>query len=265
MKKAFTLFIILFFPLLAQSQKLYPYLFKNQKWGFVDENLNVKIKPTYDFVFPFKDGIAAIQTREYWGFINLEGKSITQAKFLDLKDWNDGLIPVQNTSERWGYIDYNGKTKINFIYDDVDVFNFGLAPASINQKYGFINKSGQFQIKNSFLMLSSFNKYGFATALVSLNQAQVIDTLGKTHPHLPHYLHSLPSEGVYFKNNKQNGKYGFFELKDNKAISEYEYDMAYSFSNGIAPVKKNGKWGYVNKKNEIVIAFKYDDASSFSE
>jgi len=30
-------------------------------------------------------------------------------------------------------------------------------------------------------------------------------------------------------------------------------------------VKLNGKWGYINEKNETVIEFKFDEAKSFSE
>ena len=31
------------------------------------------------------------------------------------------------------------------------------------------------------------------------------------------------------------------------------------------PVKKNGKYGYINENNEIIIPFVYDSASQFSE
>ncbi|MDQ3394848.1 MAG: WG repeat-containing protein [Bacteroidota bacterium] len=265
MKKNLLFLIIWFLPFLVQGQKLYPYLFKNNKWGFVDEQLNVKVKPSYDFVLPFKDGIAAVQLREGWGFINMEGKLITRIEFVDFKMWNEGLIPVQNNIGNWGFIDYTGKTKIKFIYDNADMFRFGLAPASLNNKYGFINKSGQFKIKNKYIYLSPFNKDGFTSALLSFNEGQVIDTLGNIHPHLPSYFLSIPHEGVYYKINPQNRKYGFFNLIENKAITAYEYDMAYNFNNGLAPVKKNGKWGYIDKKNNLVIDFKYDDASAFSD
>ena len=44
-----------------------------------------------------------------------------------------------------------------------------------------------------------------------------------------------------------------------------EYDDANNFSNGIACVKKDGKWGYVDKVGNIIIDFKYDEAGDFSE
>ncbi|HYF32566.1 MAG TPA: WG repeat-containing protein [Chitinophagaceae bacterium] len=36
-------------------------------------------------------------------------------------------------------------------------------------------------------------------------------------------------------------------------------------SHYIAPVYKNGKWGYINQHNELVIPFRFDDADVFSE
>ncbi|WP_153720910.1 WG repeat-containing protein [Sporosarcina cascadiensis] len=43
------------------------------------------------------------------------------------------------------------------------------------------------------------------------------------------------------------------------------YDDAKTFSEGLAAVGKNGKWGYINEAGETVIDFQYDRAHSFSE
>jgi hypothetical protein len=57
-------------------------------------------------------------------------------------------------------------------------------------------------------------------------------------------------------------KYGFKD-KDNKNIASFDYDMAWSFSENLAAVKKNGFWGYINAKGETIIPFKYDRVWSF--
>ena len=44
-----------------------------------------------------------------------------------------------------------------------------------------------------------------------------------------------------------------------------EYDFVDSFSERLARVVKNGKYGFVDKKGKIVIPLKYDNAGSFSE
>jgi len=62
----------------------------NNKFGYIDEQLNVVIKPEYDFVFPFKNGIAVVcngcrfeLSGEHnkiaggkWGVINKSGKIV---------------------------------------------------------------------------------------------------------------------------------------------------------------------------------------------
>lgn len=44
-----------------------------------------------------------------------------------------------------------------------------------------------------------------------------------------------------------------------------QYEDAKAFSSGLAPVKKAGKWGFIDRQNKAVIDFKYDYASYFSE
>lgn len=44
-----------------------------------------------------------------------------------------------------------------------------------------------------------------------------------------------------------------------------QYEKAGVFSDGLAPVKQNGKWGYINTDNEVVIPFQYDAAGIFNE
>ncbi|MBO4584581.1 MAG: WG repeat-containing protein [Clostridia bacterium] len=47
---------------------------------------------------------------------------------------------------------------------------------------------------------------------------------------------------------------------DGKLIVEPVYDEGLHFTNGLAAVKQNGKWGYINASGEVVIGFYYDDA-----
>ncbi len=50
---------------------------------------------------------------------------------------------------------------------------------------------------------------------------------------------------------KKDGLYGFFDVK---AGIEYEpaYDFIGHFHNGVAPVKRNGKWGLLNRKGLLI-------------
>ena len=44
-----------------------------------------------------------------------------------------------------------------------------------------------------------------------------------------------------------------------------QYEEALLFSEGLAAVKKNGKWGYIDETGKVVIPFQYDQAYTFNE
>ena len=44
-----------------------------------------------------------------------------------------------------------------------------------------------------------------------------------------------------------------------------QFDEVFDFREGFANVKKDGKWGYIDKKGKVVIEPQFDDASDFSE
>ena len=56
---------------------------------------------------------------------------------------------------------------------------------------------------------------------------------------------------------------GIFQTGE--VFAKAKYDEVGSFSEGLAVVMKDDKYGYINKKGEEVVEPKYDDASSFSE
>ena len=43
------------------------------------------------------------------------------------------------------------------------------------------------------------------------------------------------------------------------------FDEVFDFSEGFGNVKKDGEWGYIDKKGKVVIEPQFDDASDFSE
>ncbi len=57
---------------------------------------------------------------------------------------------------------------------------------------------------------------------------------------------------------KKNGKYGYIDTEGNIAI-ECEYEDACDFSEGLACVKKDGRYGYIDTNGNTIIDFKYYD------
>ncbi len=43
-----------------------------------------------------------------------------------------------------------------------------------------------------------------------------------------------------------------------------QFDAALSFKEGMAAVQKNGKWGFIDNKGNMVVDFVYDEVESFT-
>jgi hypothetical protein len=65
------------------------------------------------------------------------------------------------------------------------------------------------------------------------------------------------------RGQRLNGKYGFID-ENNKVVIPFQYDYAHRrFEEGLAVIGNNGKYGFMNEAGEIVIPLKYEFASSF--
>lgn len=60
----------------------------------------------------------------------------------------------------------------------------------------------------------------------------------------------------------RGGKYGYMDKSGNVAIPE-KWEDAGSFNEGFAPVKVSGKWGYIDKSGTLVIDAQWDEANAF--
>ena len=72
---------------------------------------------------------------------------------------------------------------------------------------------------------------------------------------------ALTDEYELFQDSS-TGKYGY--KHNGRVVIPAKYDDAWDFSEGLASVKINGKWGFIDKTDTMVIPAKYDYAWTFS-
>ena len=63
---------------------------------------------------------------------------------------------------------------------------------------------------------------------------------------------------------EKNGKYGYVDTTG-QVVIPIKYDDAAPISEGLAKVNENGKYGFVDKTGQVVVPIKYDDAFLFSK
>lgn len=100
-------------------------------------------------------------------------------------------------------------------------------------------------------------KYLFKKLMSSLIALSIITTsIGVTSIHNPIYN---PIVETYASEASAYGQITYTE------IIAPQYEDAKIFSEDLSAVKKDGKWGYINKDNQVVIPYIYDYACSFNE
>ena len=62
----------------------------------------------------------------------------------------------------------------------------------------------------------------------------------------------------------KDGKFGYVDLQGKTAIP-FEYDYTIIFAEGLAPIRKDHKWGFANKQGEMVIPMEYDSEYLFHD
>jgi hypothetical protein len=270
----------------------------NQKWGYINKNGKVVIKPIYQRVTPFSDGLAGVSfhtDENIWFFIDYSGKTIiTEKLFFSLKsnfgdgkfDWcpefSNGLAAILHhwtlddegiIKYECGYMDKTGKKIIEPKFDFSGPFKENKAFVNIggaiynlrrfsNGRYGFINKNGKYLIKPKFHDARSFSE-GLAAVKNHTGKWQYINEKGEIVIN-PNFDWAFPfSEGL---GRVKIGEKHFFINKKGEYAFTNEFEYALDFSEGYAFVIENGKWSYI-KKNGIYISIPQTlfDAFSFSE
>lgn len=100
----------------------------------------------------FTEGFAKIITRNNkWGYIDKQGKVVIKPQFDAAEEFSEGLAAVNRGADktysggRWGYIDKTGRVVIDFQFEEVEPFRGGLAlVGDIYKGIGYIDKTGSY-------------------------------------------------------------------------------------------------------------------------
>lgn len=138
-------------------------------------------------------------------------------------------------------------------YDKVREFSEGLAVVELDGLYGIIDKNGKEIVPALYQEIKDFSE---GLAVVKLNDKYgFINRAGKLV--IPLKYNSAES----FSNGKAYVKYANKNMYISVAGEEYE--QIGDFSEGLAVVKSNGKYGFIDKTGKEVIPLKYDYAEDF--
>ena len=114
-------------------------------------------------------------------------------------------------------------------------------------------------------MSAKYNKVryiGEERFVVGENENRLIDINDKLIKSLNYQFVYPFSEGL--AKVEADGRFGYID-KEGKEVVSPKYEDAGDFSGGLARVEADGKWGYIDKEGKEVVSPKYEGADDFSE
>lgn len=238
---------------------------KNEKWGFIDVNGKEIIQCIYSDLNDFCEGLATAKKDDDYYVLDKTGKVLfSLEKDVSIEDsFSEGIASVSKVIYEGdvfytlsGYVNRSGKRLTPLIYDIAGDFHDGRAMVSYRSendysgKKGFIDPSGNIIIPIKYDFAYDFNeglacvenngKYGY----IDVNNNVVIPfDYSIDYDYSEHCF----SDGLTILKDSSN-HFGCLD-KNGKIVIPFVYDkFLRNFSDGLAIVRKSGKWGVVDTK-----------------
>jgi hypothetical protein len=182
------------------------------------------------------------------GIMNLSGRVLIVDKVEEFwSGFTDGLAPAANGG-KWGYIDTKGQWVIEPQYEQAFGFKDGLASACVGGRWGLIDQKGKFVVNPQYDFIFGVSE-GYA----------IIESDKGSIPGCPQYC----------------ANYGFINTKSQAVVGAKfpqhpNPDGSYSspvsrFSEGLAAVKTDDGWGFIDTTGKMVIDPQFDNVESFQD
>jgi len=248
------------FDSLRYSNQLLTAFIKGKGWQLIDLSGQPLSNRYYQSICPLTHEFYSIKSKDFYGLANLKGQEVVHCVFDSIAAPVDGLIAVK----------FKGKYGILDVNENWLVAPQSFALQAINRQVYL-----QRQPENDFVKTFSGEVKYFSPYQLKFNEQNFTETLPngieKTIGYDGVIIHRVDppesteevfreSEGL--RGMRKNSRYGFVD-KDGKLQIANRYDSIGEFHEGLASVKLIGKWGFVDKNDHVVINPNYDNASLF--
>ena len=241
---------------------------KNSKIGFLNKNGKVQISPIYDMASDFYNGYANIIKDSIYGYIDKKGTEVLFNQFEETYFYY-GNTGIAKKNGKYGLINRNGIMLTEFRYNMILFFGFnhfkGILSKDRNQildnngKIIFGEKT-EFNIKSDY-----FEKDSLMIFEKNIDNKKLQGLIGIDNKIIIEPIY----DNIFFIEDKElfvvkkNNKYGFINKTGLEVIPLIFDEVAFNITEDLIAVKLKNKWGYVNRKNEIKIPFEYEEAKPF--
>ncbi len=149
------------------------------------------------------------------------------ASHQEIGPFTEGMAPVRS-NQKWGFIDLSGNLVIPAEYVDVKPFSDGLAAGQVTGRWRFLDTEGKQPFDRDFFRVENF------------------------------------SEGLAAVKDHVRSSWGYIN-KVGKTVIPAQFESALPFNNGLAPVEKDGEWRYIREDGTEAFVTQFHRAYPFSE
>ncbi len=272
---------------------------KNDSVFFINkENVNT-LGRIFTDALPFHNGLAPVKVKDKWFLIDRLGEIRSDA-FDEVNELSEDLYIVKQ-SNFYCAIDEYAQKAYPCKFDKLGDFKNACAYYQLEGKYGFLTKNGYVH-KPEFEWISDFGANGLAIYKLN-NKFGLVRNNGKILLEPKYDLIQVCTENIYLL--VLNNSYGFYSSNAcflSEIIYDYEKERPIKFytngtvlkllkkksealmdlngrisidfntyqeigfaSNGLIRIKKNNKYGFVDRKLTTVIPLKYLTATDFED
>ncbi len=254
------------------------------KYGIVDYSNTQILEAKYDSIEKvYGNDMYVVTVSGKQKVVNKAGEDVLTTGFDSIKQIlaNQENAVIFMKANKCGVMNTNGEVLIDAQYDSLKETKVGMFIASKDGKYGIINSSKEEKLPFEYTSITFSEKADLYVAEDSNFNAKILNSnldekasgiLSELNESKG-YLKLKVDDGYKYYNfkfeekknteiltnntlflAKKDGKYGYVD-KNNVVVVNYIYDDATEQNNsGYVAVKKDGKWGAINSKGETTVA-----------
>ncbi|MBR6504613.1 MAG: WG repeat-containing protein [Clostridia bacterium] len=268
---------------------------KEGKLGLADCRGNIIIEPVYINIMPmsndYKSGYIVVNSENTYGVVDFNKTVILEPKYQDIKQISANNMYVVKEEGNYKIIDKSANVINDKLNGEIIQINGENIVISKDGKYGVINKNGEERLASNYDYLEytfdnyyiakKDNKYGIINIageeMIGFSYDGIIyrkdvdffegDT-GDIETDIISREFKVVLKGIITDVNSENG---YFRIRINDEYKYYNLKFEEKNSTDILKsntlflIKQDGKYGYADKKGNIIVECKYDDATEQNE
>ncbi len=228
-----------------------------RKYGFMNMEGKQMIEAKYDYVGAFSSGLSMVVQDDLYGFIDKLGRVQIPCEYASAMEFREGRCIVERDG-KFGMIDRNNKLLLPFTYEDLGDVSEGLLYVSKGDKYGYCNENGVLVIPEKFDEAFSFS--GKVAKVEESGNYGMINHSGE-YVIQPEYEELTPlTDSLVLCEYK--GKKGLL-TKSGTTVIEPKYNEIGAFRDGLALVSRSDTVEYIDINGEVAISKGYKTYPNF--